>query len=140
MTCAAARDALLTADLPLAFGASSELALHLRDCARCASLARVLTGDIETLRSSLWRRTIKRRRVAGIAMTSVAAAVVVLFAMRSHSPASTPIVTASQAEPAVNAHPTDVVSVQVAPGKQATVFKTSDPTVTVVWLTDGGGL
>jgi hypothetical protein len=63
-----------------------------------------------------------------------------LFAMRSHSPVRIPIVNAFQAQPAVNAHPADVVSVQVAPGKHATVFKTSDPTVTVVWLTDGGGL
>lgn len=139
MTCDAARDALLIADLPFLAGDESELARHVRHCARCAALSRALTGDVATLRSSLRRRTAKRRRLAGAALTSAAAAVVWL-AVRATKPVNRPEAAASRAPSAANVHPTNVVSVQVAPGKQATVFKTSDPTVTVVWLTDGGGL
>src|ERR1700733_3852095 len=129
MTCDVARDALLDADLPI-IDDSSDLARHLRDCRACARIAAALTRDIWLLRASVRRRGRRRRHIAIAATASMlgAAAIVVALVRLNNRVTSSPAV--------VNTAPAGVVSVQVPPGKTATVMQTRDPKVTIVWLTN----
>jgi hypothetical protein len=78
------------------------------------------------------RRAHRIRRVALVGLPIAAAIVGVAVALPSSKADRTPL------SAPVNASSAHVVSVEVARGQQATVFKTSDPKVTVVWLTPGG--
>lgn len=135
MNCAPARIALLDADLPIGDD-SSELAHHLRHCDACARIAAAITRDISSLSASVRRRARRRRRVAvaAVASTIAAAAIVAAIVRVNSRVVDTPR--------AVNAAPTGIVSVEVPPGKIATVLQTRDPNVTIVWLSNeaGGGL
>jgi hypothetical protein len=134
MNCNDARAALLIADPDdLASDGSMPLALHLRGCAQCQSIAMSLTNDLTAMRVMTHRRSTRRTTrlvlLAGIPVAAAIAGIVVTLPEKEQAPAA--------AE--VNTHRTNVVSVEVARGQHATVFKTSDPKVTVVWLTPGGG-
>jgi predicted anti-sigma-YlaC factor YlaD len=135
MNCQSAREALLVADLDDLRGeiASSPLARHLEGCDACRSIARAMGAELDGFAQMARERTARRtRRIALLAGLPIAAAIVGLA-----------VLLPAKDEPAgpdsVNVHPANVVSVEVARGQQATVFKTKDPKVTVVWLTPGGG-
>jgi hypothetical protein len=130
MTCTDMREAMLVAEpRELKAIGDSELAAHLRECAECSAVANHLVAGLNALASQVKRRGAKRiRRAAVIAAVPIAAAIVGVIAVRTRDRARVPEV-----------RPADVVSVQVAPGQQAAVFKTQDPKVTVVWLSSGGG-
>ena len=71
---------------------------------------------------------IRRAVLVTLPIAAALVGVVVLLPPKHETPAPA----------AINARPANVVSVEVEPGQHATVFKTKDPTVTVVWLTPGG--
>jgi hypothetical protein len=131
MNCIEARDALLTAEPRELKGmGESALASHLRECAACAARADYLAGGLDTLGAQVLRSNAHRvRRAAFIATLPIAAALAAFAVLRAREPATV----------ANTVHPADIVSVHVAPGQQAAVFKTKDPKVTVVWLSSGGG-
>jgi hypothetical protein len=142
MNCDAARSALLTADPRELRGNASDtpLGAHLASCQKCHDLAARLSADLDKLsvtvvaRVGRERRRPTIRRVALIAAIPVAAAAVAMFARgaRDETPAPAP----AAARPAVS----NMVSVDIARGQQATVIRTRDPKVTVIWLSNGGGL
>ena len=134
MTCLEAREALLTVEPDELCGAGdTELARHLASCESCARLATALERDLGAVRDLVVHRARRLTRGTFAVGTLVAAAAIVaVMVRRPEAPPAAP-------EP-VNAPVSNVVSVQVAPGQQATVLKTKDPKVTVVWLTPGGGL
>jgi hypothetical protein len=141
MNCDAARDALLTADPRALRGNASEtpLGAHLASCQKCHALAARLSTDLDVLSATVVARVRERRRptirrVALIAAIPVAAAAVAMIALgaRDETPAPAP----AAARSAVS----NMVSVDIARGQQATVIRTRDPKVTVIWLSNGGGL
>lgn len=134
MTCDTARAALLTADLPVARNDASALGTHLLSCDACARLAVVLQSDTERLRGAVCRRSRARLRI-GVTVGTVAAAAIIALVLRGRIAKPVSSVARSATAPSG-------VTVQVAPGKQATVIKTKDPSVTIVWLSNeaGGGL
>lgn len=142
MNCYEAREAMLVAD-PMELRGDLEhatpLTTHLASCETCHECARRLSNDLGVLSMTVTARTgieSRRsgfRRVALIAAIPAAAAVVAFAAVlrvRSESPAPE----------GVQRTASNVVSVDIARGQQATVIRTQDPKVTVVWLTPGGGL
>lgn len=134
MNCTDARDALLVADpLDLRDGASSALAVHLAACVACRAIADGLSRDLgvlsaEVVRSA--RRGRRRRRLAvavGLPIAASLVAAVAIGTRRSSARSDWRADVASRA-----------ISVDVAHGQQAAVFNTTDPNVTVVWLSPGG--
>ncbi len=112
----------------------SALAIHLRECAACAAIGARLEGTTRSLAALLATQTpVERpriRRVIGWTLVPIAAAAVAVFIVRGHRD--------SVLGPPEDARIADVVSVDVSPGQTATVIKTKDPKVTIVWLTQGG--
>jgi hypothetical protein len=139
MNCHEARDAMLVADLKDLRAGSPALGDHLETCPRCRGLAKGIAGDTALLGAQLERRThpvrrrINARRVAVLASLPIAAAIVGAVALNvSRRPE--PVVPSPSAKPVIRE-----VSLTVAPGQSAAVIKTPDPTVTVIWLNQGGG-
>jgi hypothetical protein len=132
MTCNDAREALLVVDpSEIVPQTDATLANHLRECAICADLANSLGGDLEVLQRSVRRRYVRRMTFVGVAAALPIAAGVVAMIVTHRAP-SRPL--------DAHAPSTASVSVDVPPGQQATVFKTSDPKVTIVWMTSESGL
>jgi hypothetical protein len=144
MRCSDAREAMLTADREeLRAVGDGALATHLRACSACS----VVAGRIDAATTSLAGIVAARgagpahrwspARLAGIAALPIAAAVIGVLALRDRteqpSAAATPERSTARASHGV-------VSVDVARGQTATVIKTRDPNVTIVWLAPGGGL
>ncbi|HEY4307308.1 MAG TPA: hypothetical protein VGM82_22745 [Gemmatimonadaceae bacterium] len=138
MTCDIARDALLDVDLTIR-DHSSKLGRHLLECDACARIADALVRDVTSLRIAVRRRARKRRQIATAAAISTLAATAVFAFVHVNRPTGS---TLEAAPLTVNAAPAGVVSVQVPPGKTAIVLRTTDPKVTVLWLSNstGGGL
>jgi hypothetical protein len=128
MTCDSARAALLEADFPI--DDASDLARHVRECGDCARIANALGRDLRLLRVVVRRRARRRTRRVAIATTMAIAAASVLFSFIHETRR------AGEPRRAVNDARASIVSVQVPPDKMATVLQTTDPNVTVVWLTD----
>jgi hypothetical protein len=129
MKCDEAREAMLIAEPEDLLGrGSGALAEHLVSCVGCAERARMLASAIPPLANKLNAR--RHRRAAMMVGIPAAAAAVVLgiFIARPDD--------ARDGAPA--AIPVNVVSVDVKAGQHAAVLKTSDPTVTVVWISPGG--
>ena len=141
MNCTEAREAMLVAD-PAELRGETEtaLAVHVTSCADCRRAAATIVGVTTQLGLAIARReprTRRRasRRVIGLVFVPVAAAAV--FAVMSAGGFS------RRAEPPrVSLSPLPVartVSLEVGRGQQATVLKTADPKVTVIWLSSGEG-
>lgn len=131
MTCDAAREALMTAEpRDLAGYGDGALAAHIAGCPACAENARMLGAVLSRLSEAVNRRG--RRRAAMVVGIPAAAAAVVLgvFVARPDD-AEVRIVPRA-------AIPANVVSVDVKAGQRATVLKTTDPKVTVIWISPGG--
>ena len=139
MTCTEARDAIDVADLSeLRASNDSPLARHLRECAECRRVAGVvLRGTAALMLGSARRERTRRsrlRRVTAWSSVAAAATIVAVVATDRHEPPPRPQPTRSASLP-VARH----VSLEVGKGQQATVLKTSDPKVTVIWLSSGEG-
>ena len=139
MTCTEARAAIEVADLPdLHADDGSPLAEHLTGCEDCRAIAMVvIRGTAHLSAVSARRDRISRTRVRRVTgWSSVAAAATIVGAL-----------VASRSEPSARSERARVaslpvarhVSLDVARGQQATVLKTSDPKVTVIWLSSGEG-
>lgn len=136
MTCSDARDAMLVADgADLELAGSGALSTHLAGCRSCRAAAAAIVETVSGLGPIVARRRVvlRRRRVALVAALPLAAAVVfaVVYARGSARRNE------SLRKEAFAATPT--VAVEAAPGQRATVIKTADPKVTLVWFTPGAG-
>jgi hypothetical protein len=141
MTCTEARRAMTTAERSELRGeGESALAAHVRECTACRMIALRLEAGTELIgelvaergwMSSAPAARFTAGRVAALAMLPLAAALVGVLVLErdARTPAPPP--------PAVERVATSVVAVDVAPGQTATVLKTKDPKVTIVWLTPG---
>lgn len=131
MTCNEARQAMMTAEpRELLGGDSGGLAAHIAGCPACAERARLLSYALSPLAETVSRRA--RRRAAMVVGIPAAAAAVVLGVVIARPDSDGERVAPHSPIPA------NVVSVDVKAGQRATVLKTSDPTVTVVWISPGG--
>ena len=146
MDCRSARDLLLEAEpAELRGEGGSPLAAHLRECAGCRSAARaILAGQAEldaALRAlaaapaearvlPLRRRAGLARRVATLAVPLAAAAAAVMLLDRGPAPEN-PGITRERIARAL--FPRRPVARPIS-GRNATVLRTSDPGVTLVWI------
>jgi len=130
MTCDDAREATMTAEPGELLGrGTGALAEHIAGCPVCAKNARVLSSALSPLAVTVNRRS--HRRAALVVGIPAAAAAVVLGVFIAQPDDDTVVVQRTTV-------PANVVSVDVKAGQHATVFKTSDPKVTVVWISPGG--
>lgn len=141
MTCTEARELLLEADLDALRGEGpSALARHVAACARCRALAGQVLDEQAALDRVLAhlaerahpaggvRRTPPAVRVAAWGLAAAAAVVAAFLGLRARP-------TAAPEPPAALAAPPSAVEVDVsASGRNAVVFRTPDPTITVVWF------
>jgi len=131
MTCNEARQAMMTAEpWELVAADSGALAAHIADCPMCAETAKVLSSALSPLAERVNRRG--RRRAAMVVGIPAAAAAVILGVVIAR-----PNGDGERVGPHVPI-PANIVSVEVKAGQRATVLKTSDPRVTVVWISPGG--
>ena len=131
MTCDDAREVMMTAEpRELRGQGHGAFAAHLAGCPACAETARTLGAVLPRLSDAVHRRS--RRRAAMVVGIPAAAAAVVLgvFISRPDDDGARVVPRAPS--------PANVVSVDVKAGQRATVLKTSDPKVTVVWISPGG--
>lgn len=139
MTCTEARDAIEVADLPeLRASDDAPLAEHLRECAECRRLADVVLQGTANLTAGTVRRArghrSRARRITAWSSAAAAATIVgALVVNRSDAP------NRSEHGRVASLPAARHVSLDVARGQQATVLKTSDPKVTVIWLSSGEG-
>lgn len=131
MTCDEAREEMLTAEPPELLGQGDGiLAAHIAGCSACAERAKVLSSALSPLAASVNRRSYRRAAlVVGIPAAAAAAVLGVVIAR----PDGDSVVVAPHTP-----IPANVVSVEVKAGQHATVLKTADPKVTVVWISPGG--
>lgn len=139
MTCAEAREAIEVADLSeLRGNDGSPLAEHLRACAECRRLADVVLRGTSTLMLDSARRArahrSRVRRVTAWSSVAAAATIIAAVVVDRRGPIARPEPTRSASLPVARQ-----VSLEVGRGQQATVLKTSDPKVTVIWLSSGEG-
>ena len=135
MTCNEAREALLTADLRT-MTADDELAIHVRGCAECGAVFDTLLARTTMLATTVRARSRRRRSIRALAAATlpIAAGVVAIVSFRFRSP------TAASSRPRTTSLPVvRHVSLTVERGQTATVLKTADPSVTVIWLSPGVG-
>jgi hypothetical protein len=140
MNCAQAGDAILVADISeLHVDADTVLAAHIRECMSCARTASVITRGTGALSGGVVRRGRPRRmRVSRVMIVSTLpiAAAVGFFVITKAGPGVHNAPSGMETTTLPAAHQ---VSLDVARGQQATVFKTADPNVTVIWLSSGEG-
>jgi len=131
---------MLTADPAELHGrGGGALAEHVAACPACRALARALANDLDALGAAVSRRWSHREHVV-VTLLPIAALVVGVLTFSVHRARSRAVSAPAPAVAAVRAPGPQTVSVDVARGQHATVFKTKDPTVTVVWLSNDGGL
>ena len=131
MTCDEAREMMLTAELRELLGRTDNaLAEHIAGCSTCAARGRMLAGALAPLSRKVDRRAGRRAAMVVGIPAAAAAAVIGVFIARPDNDAG-------HVAPRL-ALPANVVSVEVRAGQRAAVLKTSDPKVTVVWISSGG--
>jgi hypothetical protein len=138
MTCTEARAAIETADLGDLRANDDLLAEHLAGCDDCRELADVVVRGTTALAMTTVRRSrvarTRVRRVMAWSSAAAAATIVAVLVVNRRDPAAQPQAARVGSLPAARQ-----VSLEVGRGQQATVLKTSDPTVTVIWLSSGEG-
>jgi hypothetical protein len=136
---------MLVADRAVLRGAGqSELARHLRTCADCRALASGIEGDTTLLGSLISGSAeaampVARRRrpwtALAIAALPVAATILIAVLFQLRNRVATPMHDTALPRERVAMR---TVSVDVEPGQTATVIRTKDPNVTIVWISPGG--
>jgi hypothetical protein len=136
MTCSEARGQLLVADLAdLDSTSTGALATHMAHCESCRAAAMRIVGETALLRRRVQQRRASTRRNRVMLWAVVpAAAVVVAIVMQARA-----LSQRSNTERGAQPHVMSGVGVDVSRGQHATVIKTADPKVTIVWLTPGVG-
>lgn len=138
MTCSEARDTIETADLIDLRASEGPLAAHLAECDDCRRLVAVVvrgTARLAVDDARRWRAMQSGvRRVTAWSSVAAAATIVAAIAVDRREAAVQPQPPRVGSLPAARQ-----VSLEVSPGQQATVLKTSDPKVTVIWLSSGEG-
>jgi hypothetical protein len=145
MNCREAREALLVADIAELRGdIETPIAAHLRACAECQRLASLVVRGTSELRNAAINRDAARaaraprrlavRRFALAATLPIAAALLLAVVMNQRGERP------DRPRPPVGSLPVArQVSLEVARGQRATMLKTADPKVTVIWLSSGEG-
>ncbi len=137
MNCDECRDAMLEADPELLTGiGDAPVAVHIQTCERCRDLAAAMLGQLTLARNAYARiesgsppprhsvRFIPRRAVWAVATLAAAAVVITIIGGRRVAPApEAPSDTASTS-----------VAVVVPDGRNAIVFATKNPLISVVWI------
>jgi hypothetical protein len=139
MTCREARDAIEIVDLSdLRASDGSLLAEHLRECSECRRRADLVVRGTSTLAAGTARRArelrMRIRRVTAWSSAAVAATIVAAIVVNRREPTARTEPLRPTSLPVVRQ-----VSLEVGRGQQATVLKTSDPKVTVIWFSPGEG-
>jgi hypothetical protein len=134
MTCVEAREAMVVADPRELTTTNGDLAAHLNECAECGSRARAIAAQTFALGSLVRARSRRRRsrRLMLAATASVAAVLVLGIVLNNRRAPAVPEVRVSSLPVARR------VSITVNSGQSATVVRTADTTVTVVWFTGAG--
>lgn len=138
MNCEECRELMVEADPELLTGIGDEpVAAHITSCEACRDLARAMLGQLSVTRATYSRiepvsqpprhtvRFIRRRAVWAVA-TLAAAAVAVITIVGRRDAASAPDVPSDAAS--------TLVSVVVPDGRNAIVFATKNPLISVVWI------
>lgn len=142
MNCAECQDVMLEADAALLTGIGEEpVAAHLRSCDACRELAAAMLGRVATARSAYSRieplsapRRHANRFMAGRAawaVASLAAAAAILIVVAGVRSTPKQQLTWRNLEPDTAAAS---IAVEVPEGKNAIVFDTKNPKVSVVWI------
>ena len=141
MNCTEAREAMLVAEpAELRGETDTALAAHVASCADCRRASAMIVGDTTQLGLAIARRASRRRRRVShraIGFVLVPVAAVAVFAVLKTGRSARRV-----EPPRVSLSPLPVartVSLEVGRGQQATVLKTADPKVTVIWLSSGEG-
>ena len=139
MICTEARDAIVVADLAeLRATGGSALAEHLAECGQCRRLADVVIRSTARLTGTSVRRAqaqrTRARRITTWSSVAAAATIVAAVVTNRREPDRPPAPVRVASLPVARQ-----VSLEVGRGQQATVLKTSDPKVTVIWLSSGEG-
>jgi hypothetical protein len=104
------------------------LAVIPRDRATVVAQRAIIAAKVVSIRANAWRR--RRAAVAGLLSLAAAAAVVLVVAGRNRVVPMTPSVQlATPADSAASA-----IAVEVPEGKNAIVFATKNPLISVVWI------
>lgn len=126
MTCTQMLERLIEADPDaLAGRGNSDVAVHVRECARCRALATQLLAETRLLATVVERGAAVRRIRSSVIIPALAAAAAVAFVMLPDQPTKPAIVFPSRA-PAVAVTPNVVAPVVVAPALPSTK-RTSTP-------------
>jgi hypothetical protein len=136
MTCSEARDQLRVADLDdLEPTQPGPLAAHISECESCRAAAARVVSETMLLRRGVQHRRMssRRNRVMLLAAIPAAAAVIAIFVQARASSRRNAVEHNAQTQT------TSGVGVDVSRGQHATVIKTADPKVTIIWLTPGVG-
>jgi hypothetical protein len=154
MTCESARSALLEADREALEGRGADpLSAHLRSCARCELVAAALLERERSLADALASRAPPpsperaqaivrlasasrdaRVRAARVLVPTAAAAALALALLL---PEARPARSGGGTRPGEAEAPTSP-RIDPPPGRSVAVMRTNDPSITVVWLLDGG--
>jgi hypothetical protein len=142
MNCLQAREVMLVADPSELAGGHGALAEHLAQCAACrVGAAAILEGNARLAaeagrraRTHRAKRARRTRRMLAAAGLPIAAGLVAIAMLHHRAAEPAPRVTRTSELPVVRQ-----VSITVERGQTATVLKTADPSVTVIWLSPGVG-
>ena len=142
MNCEECRELMLEADSDLLTGiGDGPLAAHIRLCEACRELASAMLGHLSVTRAAYSRiepvsrpprhasRFTARRAVWAVATLAAAAAVLIVVASKP-SPVQQHLVWRNL-EPDSTAA---TIAVEVPEGKNAIVFDTNNPQISVVWI------
>jgi len=147
MNCTEARDAMLVAEFDdLSGRGEPTLAEHMEACDECRATATRMIHELGALAAAVRARRHPSQRATVVGRIALVAALPIaagLFvALRLATTASGP--SSERLNAGASATPSPVastgVTVDVSPGQQATVIKTRDPKITVVWIEQRGGL
>ena len=149
MMCRDARRAMLSADrTELRAEGAGDLADHLRECVPCRALATRLDAETNLLAGMVTardktalrmapaahHRISRRYRRAWLVLVPLAAAAAVVVLLRREPPPELAAAPRAFEDRGV----ATAVAVDIQHGQTATVIRTRDPKVTIVWLTPGG--
>ena len=124
MNCQEARDLILQADLPALRGMDgSALATHVQSCAACRRASDRILEDTALLGDALDHHPVRLHRAGRVAVPVAIAAAAALVLLLS--PRGGPPVDSAADAPPVMVGVTD---------RNAAVFETPNPNITVVWL------
>jgi hypothetical protein len=146
MTCTDARAAMLVAERSELRGSGdSSLARHLGECESCRRLAAAIENETAMLAATLASRggtRVAAKSVAGqrarLAVLVTALPIAATIALAAVLQRRDGVIDRNQGVSTQERIATNIVSVDVERGQTATVIRTRDPKVTIVWISPGG--